>query len=70
MDAENLPDYTNRPQNTEILNLRAMAQMAYDDPGMKDLLDRAKEYYALKGSPSLREVLKSQGKISDYARDV
>jgi len=66
MDTYNLPDYESPEmikESSTILQLRSMNVMARFDPGMKDLLDRVKEYYALKGSPSLREVIQQEKEI-------
>jgi hypothetical protein len=40
--------YPERKIENKVNNFRLMSKMAEHDPGMKDLLDRAEEYYLLK----------------------
>jgi hypothetical protein len=43
-----------------LIELRAMLVMSRTDPGMHDLLSQAKEYFVLKGKPSLEEAIRQQ----------
>ena len=43
-----------------LIELRAMLVMSRTDPGMHDLLSKAKEYFILKGKPSLEEAIQQQ----------
>ena len=59
---DSLRDGTSGVETSDILQLRAMYVLARSDPGMKDLLDRAREFYILKGSPSMSELLQAERK--------
>ena len=43
------------PMDKKLAELKGMSQLAETDPGMEDLLNRAREYYILKGSPMYRK---------------
>lgn len=44
-------DRTDNAVELSLAMFKGMVSLAHADPGMKDLLLRAKEYYVLKGSP-------------------
>lgn len=45
-------DRTDNAVEMSLSMFKGMVSLAHTDPGMKDLLLRAKEYYILRGSPA------------------